>query len=431
MRIYWLLLLTLLLSACASFTSEATPQLSSATIAPTVAATPTGETLPAAGEPGHAPDGWKMYTNTRWNVSFAVPITWQEIATDRFEGPDGFAHLEPFSGPGVSIDQACEWEANYHRERYGLAPALNPLSRDNRIAPREQPCLIHSADAQSAILLPNPNPAQDETPFLLLSVDRDHFLGVAYSLDYRLEATPVPTLSGSSFGRTLSPEEVPDTLPLETGTFGDLTLEEYTVIDAGVDGPGHLEFSQRIPPAVKEKRRPWRTPPSRGSLDPVQIDGHTITVEYADDGGVPVPGGVIFSIPISVRRDGQEIYRYHMSSGHAGTFPLFYLGNWQGRWVMEVNGMLVIDGQIVNQEWGYDEIFGCQELNGQPFYFFVQGGRTYLSYGGETLPVSYDYVYHGMCCEPAAFNVGGNDRMVWFYALKDGAWHYVELGVYR
>ncbi len=372
-----------------------------------------------------------MHTSNRWPVSFAVPATWQEVEPDHLEGQDGFAHLEPFSGPGVSVDQACEWEANSHRERYGLAPGLTSLSRDNVVDARGQPCLIHSADAQSAILLPNPRPASGETPFLLLSVDRDHFLGVVSSLDDRLQVTPEPTLSGSSYGRTLSPEEVPDNLPLETTAFGDLILEDYTVIDARVDAPGCFEFSGRIPAAVLNRRREWRLKrPARNRLDPIEIDGKPITVTYADDGGVPVPGGVIYSIPVSVQRDGQEIYRYHLSSAHAATFPLFYLGNWDGQWVMEVNGMLVVGGQIVNQEWGYDEIFGCQELNGRPFYFFVQDGQTYLSYGGERLPVSYDYVYHGMCCEPAAFNVGGNDQMVWFYALKNGAWHYVELGVY-
>mgnify|MGYP001143051209 FL=1 len=29
------------------------------------------------------------------------------------------------------------------------------------------------------------------------------------------------------------------------------------------------------------------------------------------------------------------------------------------------------------------------------------------------------------------FNVSGNETMVWFYALRDGVWHYVEAGVYE
>ena len=53
-----------------------------------------------------------------------------------------------------------------------------------------------------------------------------------------------------------------------------------------------------------------------------------------------------------------------------------------------------------------------------------------ISYDGEVLPVNYDEVIHYRCCEPAAFNVGGSEQMVWFYARRDGAWYYVELGKY-
>ncbi len=416
------LLLALLLVACGS------PTASDLTAAET--ATPVEETA-TTGEPDPVPGGWQMHTSSQWAISFAVPVDWQQVGTDHFEGKGGFAQLEAFTGPGASVDQACEWEANYHRERYGLAPTVNSLSRDNVIYAKGQPCLIHSTDKGAAIVLPNPKPEGGETPFLLLSVDRDHFQGIAQSLDYQLPAEQALTRSDSSFGRTLSAEEIPDNLPLKTSVFGDLTLKEYTVIDADADGPGHFEFQQRIPTAVLEKRRAWREkPPARNRLDPIQVDGKPIAVTYTDYGGIPVTGGMMYSTAVSVQSGGQEVYRYNMSSAHAGTFPLYYLGSWDGRWVLEANGMLIIDGQIVNQEWGADEIFGCQELNNQPFCFFVQGGQTHLSYGGGTLPVTYDYVYHGMCCEPAAFNVAGNDQMVWFYALRDGIWHYVELGAF-
>jgi len=47
------------------------------------------------------------------------------------------------------------------------------------------------------------------------------------------------------------------------------------------------------------------------------------------------------------------------------------------------------------------------------------------------LPYQYDEVVHYDCCEAAAFNVAGNERMVWFHALRDGIWYYVEMGVYQ
>ena len=42
-----------------------------------------------------------------------------------------------------------------------------------------------------------------------------------------------------------------------------------------------------------------------------------------------------------------------------------------------------------------------------------------------------DVEWRSGCCEPAAFNVAGNETMVWFHALRDGVWYYVEMGVYR
>ena len=54
-----------------------------------------------------------------------------------------------------------------------------------------------------------------------------------------------------------------------------------------------------------------------------------------------------------------------------------------------------------------------------------------VSYSGQVLPYTYDEVVHDRCFEPAAFNVSGNAHMVWFHGLRDGLWHYVEIGVYE
>jgi hypothetical protein len=311
---------------------------------------------------------------------------------------------------------------------------LQSLAWENVIHFRGFPCLIlgsasDTSEFQSAILLPNPR-EDHHGRFLILRMDTAHAETVARSLSYRLQVPPQPTLSGNSYLATPRPEEVPDDLPLQTSHFDELTLEEYAVIDASVDGPGHLEFFQRIPPAVLEKRRVWReVEPVEPYLGPVEVGETRVTVEEVPYGEFRVQGGVGFSMHVSVLGDETEVYRYNMLS-HAAVFPLYYLGNWDGQWVLEANGMLIVDGKIVNQDWGYDEIFGAQLLNEKPFYFFVQNGETRAAYHGQVLPMAYDYVFHGMCCEPAAFNVAGNGQMVWFYALRDGVWHYVEMGVY-
>ena len=333
----------------------------------------------AFGELGPPPDGWERYTSTRWGVSFAVPAVWQEEGADHFVGEDGFARLERFAGPGLSVDQACEWEANFHRERYGPEPGLQSLAWENGIHTKGFPCLIlgslsDTSEFQSAILLPNPR-EDHRSRFLILRMDTAHAETVARSLSYRLQVPPQPTFSGNSYLATPRPEGVPDDLPLQTSHFDELTLDEYAVIDASVDSPGHLEFFQRIPPAVLEKRRAWRDVEAiEPYLSPVEVGGERVTVKEVPYRKFQRHRGVGSSIYASVQKDGTEVYRYNMLM-HAGSFPLHFLGNWDGQWVLEANGMLIVDGKIVNQDWGYDEIFGAQLLNEKPFTSLRRMGK--------------------------------------------------------
>jgi hypothetical protein len=87
--------------------------------------------------------------------------------------------------------------------------------------------------------------------------------------------------------------------------------------------------------------------------------------------------------------------------------------------------------RTMGQALGYESVFGFTLLNGQPFYFFQQDDAIDLSYAGQTLPYTYKTVIHNACCEAAMFNVGANDDMVWFHALRGGMWYYVEMGVYQ
>jgi hypothetical protein len=111
--------------------------------------------------------------------------------------------------------------------------------------------------------------------------------------------------------------------------------------------------------------------------------------------------------------------------------PIKGIWSWEGRWVLEVAGQVVVEGKSLNQQMDYGEIFGWRLLGGEPFYFFEKDGKIGISYAGQPPPVHYEEVIHYQCCEPAAFNLQGNDSMVWFHALRDGTWYYVESGSYR
>lgn len=214
---------------------------------------------------------------------------------------------------------------------------------------------------------------------------------------------------------------------------GELTLEEYPLVAAAVDTPDHMEFGQYALPGMKSRRAAWRKPIIRcaaGNLNPdcppLTINGRTFTTG---------PGPAIFDesgnwFSFTVLQDGIPVYTHTLSTDYAPSFnPV--LQEWQGQWVLETAGQVIINGDSLNEQLGYDEIFNWTILHGKPFYFYEQDGCVYVSYDGQTLPgVSYDEIIHDRCCEPAIFNVTTCADMVAFYARRGDTWYYVEIGVY-
>ncbi len=130
-----------------------------------------------------------------------------------------------------------------------------------------------------------------------------------------------------------------------------------------------------------------------------------------------------------VRRGPEAVYTWD-AGGPRPDDPCKGLWSWEGHWVLEVDGRLVVDGQEMNPQLGYDEVFNWRLVRGKPFYFFRQGEQVSISYGGQVLLQQYDKVRHYECCSGAAYNPGGNDTMVWFFGLRGNTWYYVEMGVY-
>jgi hypothetical protein len=162
-----------------------------------------------------------------------------------------------------------------------------------------------------------------------------------------------------------------------------------------------------------------------------QLTYHFTLPVYAGERLITVESDPVTYNRLIVRQDGEPIFTY-LTTGFEVGMPVKGLHAWNGSWVLEVNGTLIVDGVNWNQkELAADEIFGFQMLDGQPFFFFVRDGVTGLWYAGEELPVRYAEVIHYRCCEPAMFNQGGNERMVWFYARRDGMWYYTELGKFE
>jgi hypothetical protein len=132
---------------------------------------------------------------------------------------------------------------------------------------------------------------------------------------------------------------------------------------------------------------------------------------------------------IQVRKGSQVVFSMAVLFGANTGFQSFQA--WNGHWLLEVQGFLFEDGKNLNDTLGYEEIFGWQLVNGKPFYYFRKGPRLGISYDGQVQAVYIDDMFHYGCCGFAANDNGGNQAMVWFYALRDGMWYYVEIGHYE
>jgi hypothetical protein len=131
---------------------------------------------------------------------------------------------------------------------------------------------------------------------------------------------------------------------------------------------------------------------------------------------------------------------YQIETGRGGGFdPLIGLWVYDDYWVLETtlitsegpNGRISWNGELLNERYGYEEMFGFQLMAGRPFYFFKQAGKVGFSFDGQVVDASYEEVPHYVCCGLAQINPIAARNMVAFFAEREGTWYYVELGVYE
>lgn len=228
------------------------------------------------------------------------------------------------------------------------------------------------------------------------------------------------------FGTRLEPNGVDGQPPYSLYQSQELVLDEITSFRApsiGETGAGYYDYALIVDLPTGESRLAQNEgitsydAAASLSIPPVYLGEALLQVRW--DAG---------QSQVQVLQDGEQIFAFATFYGVSP--PVKGLWTWDGHWFLEVDGFLIQDGTLLNRELAYDEIFGWQLLNGRPFYFFRVGSRIGVSYEGQVLPVQYDDVPHYQCCEPAMFNNSGNMTMAWFYALKEGVWRYVEMGVY-
>jgi len=126
--------------------------------------------------------------------------------------------------------------------------------------------------------------------------------------------------------------------------------------------------------------------------------------------------------------------------------PLRGLWGDQDHWILEIAfvtnkiegnivysnpvGQIYRDGTLLNELFGYEEMFGYQLIDDKPFYFYKKDGRIHLSFNDEDLPITYDEIIHYRCCSGAEKNPVAAGNWVGFWGLRDGVWYYTEIGRY-
>ena len=193
-------------------------------------------------------------------------------------------------------------------------------------------------------------------------------------------------------------------------------IQSVSVNAAGDDFALLVETESRVQFLVRRDTVDQWDPVQHGYMPPVYAGDTLVTVNVDYEAS-----------QVIVRSGDQTLFTTSLAP--AVDNPLRGLWSWDGRWVLEVDGQVVVDGKSLNEDLGCEEVFGWHLLAGEPFYFFKKDGRIGISFGGQALRYQYDEVIHYQCCEPSAFNVRANDMMVWFHALRDGKWYYVEAPV--
>jgi hypothetical protein len=146
---------------------------------------------------------------------------------------------------------------------------------------------------------------------------------------------------------------------------------------------------------------------------------------YVGDALARITATSDLTITYQVELDGRAVYTGTALS-YGAYMPLRSFTTWDEHWVLEVDDHLIMDGQDIGQALGYDAAFGFARIGAQPFYFFEQDGLVRISYGDQVLPNTYETVFHNQCCEASIHNVEAGPDAVWFHALRDGTWYFVE-----
>jgi hypothetical protein len=149
---------------------------------------------------------------------------------------------------------------------------------------------------------------------------------------------------------------------------------------------------------------------------PILADGKLLILGLGDRTNVQV-------------RDDRHNLVFSFETYFGTHIPIEYFQAWEQHWILEVSDFVVQDGEILNAQFGFEEVFDWHLIDGHPFYFFRKGPRVGISYNNQFFSAYYHEIIHGYCCGLALNNPMGYEHTVRFFGKRDGLWYYVVVEI--
>ena len=231
---------------------------------------------------------------------------------------------------------------------------------------------------------------------------------------------PQPPPIPNSAGLTLEENQIVGEPDLDPLTFQPLYGSQQEVVKrhAQVMQPQYsiqLDFAQGDKSITAIGDSHWKV------IEPITIegDGSGVKIRLEQDGKMIFRSNDWYPAPIEVLR-GLWVSGTHWTLEIAGVSRVYG----------DPTGQLYLDGVLLNQKYGYQEMFGYQLLDNKPFYFYKKDGHIHLSYAGQDLPLVYDQVPHYGCCSNGELNPRSGPNWLNFWARRGTQWFYVQIGKY-
>jgi hypothetical protein len=134
------------------------------------------------------------------------------------------------------------------------------------------------------------------------------------------------------------------------------------------------------------------------------------------------------STNVQVRNEHRDIL-FAFQTYFGSRIPIERFQAWGNHWILEVSDFVAQDGEILNEQFGFEEVFSWYLIDEKPFYFFRKGPRVGISYDDQFLDVNYEEIIHGYCCGLGLNNPMLFENTVRFFGKRDGIWYYVIVEV--